>query len=428
MSVFDTLETEQLMTLYKEERARYDAFKAEGLSLDLTRGKPSLAQLKMITSLGMDTALTDDDYLADDGSDIRNYGHLNGLPEARRFFGELLDVPAAQVAVLNNSSLSLMYDFFVRAMLYTLPGASMPWSKHEKVKVLCPSPGYDRHFAIAESLGLELVSVPMTSDGPDMDVVEALVADHSVKAMFTVPMYANPDGSIYSDEVCERLAKMEAAADFRVIWDNAYFLHHLDWDKPATIKEPLALAKEMGNPNRFVVFASMSKITYAGSGLAAIAMSEEDFLWMNKGLGFQTIGPDKMSQRRHMKFFMENGGIEPIMRRHAAFLKPKFDIVLDILDEELGGTGLATWTRPTGGYFISLDLNDGQAKAVVLKAKGAGVALTPAGSTYPYKLDPEDKNIRLAPTYPSQQDLRKAMSVLVNCVKLNALECALAKH
>ena len=190
----------------------------------------------------------------------------------------------------------------------------------------------------------------------------------------------------------------------------------------------MALAKEMGNPNRFVVFASMSKITYAGSGLAAIAMSEEDFLWMNKGLGFQTIGPDKMSQRRHMKFFLENGGIEPIMRRHAAFLKPKFDIVLDILDEELGGTGLATWTRPTGGYFISLDLNDGQAKAVVLKAKGAGVALTPAGSTYPYKLDPADKNIRLAPTYPSQEDLRKAMSVLVNCVKLNALECALAKH
>ncbi len=427
MSEYGKLDRSTLEKIYREEKHRYDNYKAASLKLDLTRGKPSAEQLRMITSMGLDDELNESDYRTTDGFDIRNYGYLHGLPEARSFFADLLGVLASQVSVLNNSSLSLMYDFFTRAMLFTLPGGEKPWAKLDKIKVLCPSPGYDRHFAIAEAFGCELIPVRMLEDGPDMDQVEAFVQDENIKAMFCVPMYSNPDGTVYSDTVCKRLAAMPAAADFRIIWDNAYFLHHLDWNDQANLPEILTLAKEAGNPNRFITFASTSKITYAGSGLACVAASVEDFAWLESTLKLQTIGPDKITQRRHINFFMKNGGIEAVMKRHAALLKPKFDLVLKILDESLTSSGLASWSVPRGGYFVSLDLLEGQAKAVVKKANEAGVALTPAGSTFPYRHDPMDRNIRLAPTFPDIADLELAMSVLVNCVKLSALESMLSK-
>lgn len=426
MASYKKMDKEALEKLLIEEQATYDAFKNKQLNLDLTRGKPATEQLQMISSLGMDEALDKDLYFAEDGSDIRNYGNLFGLPEARAFFGKLLAVSSEQVMVMNNSSLSLMYEFFVRAMLYPLPGADKAWKDQEQIKVLCPAPGYDRHFAIAEGLGAKLIPVTMTKDGPDMDQVEALVKDESVKAMFCVPLYANPDGTIYSEEVCERLAKMKTAVDFRIIWDNAYCMHHLDWDKPNAVPEVLALASKYGNPNRFMVFSSTSKITYAGSGLACLAASKEDFKWTESSLKLQTIGPDKISQRRHLEFFKKNGGIEAVMRKHSAIIKPKFDLVLAILEEALTGTDLATWSNPKGGYFISLDLMPGHAKAVIQMAREAGVSLTPAGSTFPYKNDPNDQNIRLAPTFPSTSDLELAMKVVVNCVKLSALKQMLA--
>lgn len=427
MPELTALKRSEMEELYSTEKVKYERFKAAGLNLDLTRGKPAPAQLRMITELGMDLALSEADYLAADGSDIRNYGHLYGLPEARDFFSDILGVPAKQLMVLNNSSLSLMYDFFTRAMLFPLPGSKKSWSEIDKIKVLCPSPGYDRHFAIAEAFGCELIPVTMLADGPDMDQVEALVQDDAVKAMFCVPIYTNPEGVVYSEEVCRRLAAMPAAGDFRIIWDNAYFLHHLDWNNQARIPEVISLSESMGNPNRFFVFASTSKITYAGSGLACLGSSVDDFAWVDASLKLQTIGPDKISQRRHLNFFRRNGGIEAIMKRHADLLKPKFDLVLNILEEAFRDNDLASWRIPGGGYFISLDLQEGQAKSVVAMAKELGVALTPAGSTFPRKHDPLDRNIRLAPTFPDLSDLEQAMKVVVNCVKLNALETMLNK-
>ena len=423
---YRTMTNIDVYTIYEREKKQYQQYLDMKLNLDLTRGKPSDAQLAMITALGLDDSLSEADYKSIDGTDIRNYGNLFGLPESRAFFAEIMGVDSKQVMVLNNSSLTLMYDFFSRAMLFPLPGSQTAWSKQSDVKVLCPAPGYDRHFAIAEGFGLSLIPIDMTDEGPDMDQVEAWVKDPTVKAMFCVPLYSNPGGVVYSEAVCERLAAMTTAPDFRIIWDNAYCLHHLDWDKPEAIPNVMDLAAEAGNPNRFIQFMSTSKITYAGSGLAAMAASEEDFAYLEKGLKLQTIGPDKVNQRRHLNFFAKQGGIESVMRRHAAILKPKFDLCLDILDEELGGSGIAEWSQPSGGYFISLDLANGQAKRVVQLAGEAGVKLTPAGSTFPYGNDPDDRNIRLSPTYPDTADLEKAMKVLCTCVKLSAHEMLLA--
>lgn len=422
MHRYKTMTILDIQELYREELKRYNYFTDEKLKLDLTRGKPSDDQLKMISNLGLDRALSEEDYRAKDGSDIRNYGSLFGLWEVREFFADLMGLKAEQVMVLNQSSLTLMYDFFTRAFLFPLPGATQAWSQLDQVKVLCPSPGYDRHFAIAEAFGMELIPITMTDEGPDMDEVEQWAHDPTVKVMFCVPMYSNPTGVVYSQAVCERLATMHAASDFRIIWDHAYFLHHLDWDNPAQLDNVFDLALDAGHENRFIQFTSTSKITYAGSGLAVLAASEKDFTYIEKSLKLQSIGPDKLNQIRHLKFFEASGGVESLMRRHAGILKPKFELCLSILDEELSGLNIAEWTEARGGYFISLDLNDGQAKRVVDLAAAAGVRLTAAGSTYPYGNDPRDRNIRLAPSYPTLNDLEKALRVLCSCIKLAALE------
>lgn len=425
MSTYSDESKDKLVALYQEEQKTYESYLAQELKLDLTRGKPSTEQVEMVSSLGLPKALKASEFYSSDGSDLRNYGQLYGISEAREFFGKLLRISAKQVMVQNNSSLTLMYDAFTRAMLFPLPGTDKVWGKDGQFKVLCPSPGYDRHFAIAEALGAELITVPMKEDGPDMDVVEELVKDHTVKAMFCVPVYSNPEGTVYSEAVCKRLAGMQTAPDFRIFWDNAYFLHHLDWEDAQAVPEVLGLAEEAGHPNRFLVFASTSKITFAGGGISCIAVSEADFAWIDSSLKLQTIGPDKVNQMQHIQFFSKIGGIDVLMRKHAELIRPKFEAVLSILSEGLEGSGLASWSRPKGGYFISLDLLPGQAKKVVSMAKAAGVALTPAGSTYPNKNDPEDKNIRIAPTFPSSNDLALAMKVVVNCVKLSALESKL---
>ncbi|NJP39990.1 aminotransferase class I/II-fold pyridoxal phosphate-dependent enzyme [Oscillospiraceae bacterium HV4-5-C5C] len=422
MAVYSEMNLDDLKYEYRKLKARDDQFKQAAYHLDMTRGKPSPEQLDMISSLGFNDCLTAEDCHSASGSDCRNYGDLYGIQDARELFAHWLKVPADQVMVEGSSSLNLMYDTFVRALLFPLPGAKQSWAQQGTIKVLCPAPGYDRHFALAEKLGATLITVPMTDDGPDMAVVEELVQDPQVKAMFCVPLYSNPDAIIYSEATCRRLAAMETAGDFRIIWDNAYSKHHLDPAQPHFIPEVLSLAKAAGHPNRFIEFASTSKITYAGGGLAALAASPEDFAWIGSSLKFQTIGPDKMNQLRHVRFFAANGGVDAIMARHAAILKPKFDTVVNRMEEDLSHTGLAAWQKPYGGYFVGVHLQPGLASAVVAHCKALGVALTPAGATYPYGRDPEDSSVRISPSFPSVADLETAMTVFTNSVKLCAIE------
>lgn len=402
-------------------QAAYDAFKAQGLKLDMSRGKPCREQLDLSDGMYVDSIRLK----AADGSDCRNYGTVEGLWEARVLFAELFGITPEQVMVANNSSLNLMYDTVARAFNHGLANCGTPWSRLPVVKFLCPVPGYDRHFAICELFGIEMIPVSMTGDGPDMDEVERLVAeDPAIKGMWCVPLYSNPTGVSYSDETVRRLAAMKTAAqDFLIFWDNAYAFHHL-YDTTDAILDILAACRDAGVPDRAIMFSSTSKITWPGAGIAIMAANAGQINRIRKLMNIQTIGPDKVTQLMHVRLMKDASHVKAHMKRHAGIIRPKFDMVLDKLESELAGTDLASWNRPRGGYFISLDVVPGTAKRVVQLAKEAGVVLTPAGATWPLGKDPQDQNIRIAPTFPPLEELRTAIEILCVCVKLAALEIA----
>jgi DNA-binding transcriptional MocR family regulator len=425
MSEFANLTQDELKSLHAELSQAFEEKKSQGLSLDMTRGKPCSEQLDLSNALT--TILKQDEFKSDGGVDCRNYGGLDGLPESKAIFSEILEIPADQVVISGNASLQIMNDTVSRAMTHGVPGSSAPWIKQEVVKFICPAPGYDRHFTICSHFGIEMITVENTSTGPDMDAVEALVKDDaSIKGIWIVPKYANPTGETCSDETVERLAKMEtAASDFRIFWDNAYAVHHLT-DTPDQLANLYVACEAAGNADRIFAFASFSKVTFAGSGISAFGASKTNVDWAKEHLFVQTIGPDKMNQLRHIRFFGNYEGVVAHMKKHAEILKPKFDAVAEILEKGLSGKGIATWTTPRGGYFISVDVLDNCAKAVVAKAAEAGVKLTKAGATFPNGEDPKDKNIRLAPTFPSAQDALAATEIFTICIQLVAVEKLLA--
>lgn len=413
------LSAEQLRELAASERTTYDAAVARGLTLDLTRGKPSAAQLDLSEEL----LSLPRGHQAADGTDVRNYGGLAGLTELRAIFAELLGVDVAQLVAGGNASLTMMSDVLIYHLFHGGVDSENPWGVEESVKFICPVPGYDRHFALLEHYGVEMVTVPMNADGPDVAAVKALVAeDSSIKGMWIVPTYANPTGAVCSLEVASELAAMPTAApDFRIFWDNAYAFHHLT-DDEAKSADILSLASASDHPHRPVVFASTSKITFAGAGVAFLAASAETIRWYTGHFGKSSIGPDKVNHLRHAQFFGDADGVRAHMRKHREIIAPKFDEVQRVLEERLAGHGVATWNTPTGGYFVNLDVMDGTASRVVALAKAAGVALTPAGSSFPYRDDPRDRNIRLAPTMPPLADVTEAMSIVATCVLLAAAE------
>ncbi|MDR2156696.1 MAG: aminotransferase class I/II-fold pyridoxal phosphate-dependent enzyme [Clostridiales Family XIII bacterium] len=407
----------KLAALLDENRRAYDEAKRRGLKLDLSRGKPSPDVLDL--SNGLLERL--DSYYAEDGTDVRNYGVAAGLPECKRLFSDLLGIPADSMIVGGNSSLSHMYQVFSVLYLFGPPGHA-PWCKRGKVKILCPCPGYDRHFSVAEDFGAELVAVPMTEDGPDMAAVEKLVIDdESVKGIWCVPLYSNPQGVVYSDETVMRLATMKTAAtDFRVFWDNAYGVHHVFEEHK--IADIMKLASEAGNAERVCYFFSTSKLNFPGGGVGLFASGPENIAQMSAHISKQTIGYDKIIQLRTVRFFGNAEGIKAHMRKIGDILRPKFELVLAALERDFAGTGLVKWVKPKGGYFVSIDTLDGCAKRVVALAKDAGAVLTGAGATYPYKRDPRDSNIRIAPTYPSLEELRETMALLSLCVRIASAE------
>lgn len=396
--------------LYK----KYEDFKNKKLKYDMSRGKPCREQLDLSTGM-----LDIKDYITSDGIDCRNYGGADGIPEAKRLFAQLLEANPDEVIIGGNSSLNMMYDTIARAMAFGVAGSEAPWGKLPKVKFLCPSPGYDRHFAICELFGIEMIVVDMKSDGPDMDLVEKLAGeDETVKGIWCVPKYSNPDGITYSDEVVDRLASMKTKAkDFRIFWDNAYAIHHL-YGEGDRLKNMMEACKNAGNEDRVFVYTSTSKISFPGAGLAMMAASKANVSLIKKQLSIQTIGPDKMNQLRHIKFFKNMENIEEHMKKHAEIIRPKFEAVLEILDAELGGKEIAWWNKPNGGYFISLNTLDGCAKKVVAMTAEAGIVMTPAGATFPYGKDPRDRNIRIAPSFPSIDELRKAIEVFCICIQI----------
>ena len=398
-------------------KAEYNEFKALGLKLDMSRGKPGADQLELSNELIAPELLGN--FKASNGFDVRNYGILDGIPECKELFAQVLDVPADNVIVFGNASLTIMYDYIAQCMMFG--SGAEPWSKQEGIKFLCPVPGYDRHFAILEHFGIEMVNVPTDANGPDMDMIDELIKDEKVKGIICVPMYSNPSGITYSDETVRRFASLKPAAkDFRVIWDNAYCVHHVG--TPDKLLNIFEACKETGNEDYFIEVTSTSKISFPGAGVAALAASANNIAAIKGRMTVQTIGYDKINQLRHVSFFKDKAGIDAHMLKHAAILKPKFDAVLAAFDKSLAGKGIAEWTVPNGGYFISLDVYAGCAKKTVALCKEAGVTLTGAGATYPYGKDLEDKNIRIAPTFPSRDELCKAVEILCICVEIAAIE------
>ena len=420
----------ELEAFLKETTEEYDGYKAKGLKLNMARGKPGADQLDLTE--GMLTAVKSNaDCYAEDGTDCRNYGIVDGLPEAKKLFAPMLGVSEDEIMVLGNSSLTIMYDNIAKFTVFGTGNGAEPWgvqAREKKLKWLCPVPGYDRHFLITEKFGFEMINIPTGENGPDMDMIEKLVAeDDSIKGIWCVPMYANPTGVTYSDEVVKRFANMKTkASDFRIFWDNAYCVHHLT-DTPDKLLNILDECKAAGNPERVVMFASTSKISYAGAGVAIMGASEANIKYILSLMTVQTIGHDKINQLRHVKFFGDFEGLKEHMKKHKALIAPRFKVVLDTLDKELGDLGVAEWTKPNGGYFVSFNAMNGTAKRIVTLCKEAGVVLTGAGATFPYGKDPEDKNIRVAPTYPPVEELKIAAKLFTVCVKLASAEKLLAE-
>jgi DNA-binding transcriptional MocR family regulator len=417
---------DELVSEHTQQSDNYARLKTEKLTLDLTRGKPSPEQLDLSNALL--SLPGDGDYRDGAGTDLRNYGGQEGLPELRAIFGELLHIPVDNLIAGNNSSLEVMHDTVVFSMLHGTADSAVAWSKEPEIKFLCPCPGYDRHFALTESLGITMIPIAMDHDGPDMQAVAELVAaDPAIKGLWAVPNYANPTGAVYSESVTRELVSMPTAApDFRLFWDNAYAVHPLG-DESAPVFDVLAMAAAAGNPNRPFVFASTSKITFAGAGVSFFGGSTANVSWYLKHASKMSIGPDKINQLRHLRFFRDADGVRAHMQRHRAVLEPKFALVLRVLEERLGASKVASWTEPKGGYFVSLDVLEGTASRVIALAKDAGIALTAAGSAFPYRKDPDDKNIRIAPSYPSLDELAAAIDGLATCVLLAATEKLLAQ-
>lgn len=419
---FSEMSPEELKALIAAEQKKLDHWSDMDLTLDLTRGKPNQAQLDL--SSGMLNIISDrGDCFSASGLDCRNYGILDGLPETKKLFSDLLDIPAKNILVLGNSSLNVMYDTIVRAMLFGVAGGHEPWCRQGRIKFICPSPGYDRHFTICREMGIEMVPVKMNDDGPDMnEVYNIACSDPSVKGMWCVPKFSNPEGITYSDEVVEQIAMMKPAApDFRIFWDNAYVVHEL-YDENVPLANIFELAKQYGTEDNIFYFASTSKITFPGSGLAIMAASDKNLEQIRPIIATQTIGYDKINQMRHVKFFKNADGIRAHMRLHAAILRPKFELVENKFEENLGGLGIAHWTKPRGGYFISLYVNNGCARRVYQLARSVGVTLTTAGSTYPYGRDPYDANLRIAPSCPELDELSQAIEILCSCIKVACAE------
>ncbi len=412
----------ELEAFKNEAQAKLDEYKAMGLSLNMARGKPSAEQLDLTQGL-LTTVVSSKDCIADDGTDCRNYGGVDGLAQAKDLFAPMLNVERDQLILGGSSSLNMMYDTIAKFMLFGVSKDSTPWKDQGRLKWLCPCPGYDRHFLVTETFGFEMINIPMKNDGPDMDMIEKLVSeDESIKGVWCVPMYGNPTGITFSDQVVKRFAAMKTKADdFRIFWDNAYCIHHLN-DTPDKLLDLLEECKKAGNPNRAIEFASTSKVTFAGAGVAMMASSKENADYIRSHMTVQTIGPDKINQLRHVKFFGSFEGIKEHMKKHQAMLAPKFAAVLDGLEKEIAPLGIGSWTKPNGGYFISFDSLDGCAKRIVELCKQTGVVLTGAGATFPYKKDPRDRNIRIAPSYPPVEELKLAVEVFTTAVKLASAE------
>lgn len=419
MSLYSSHSAEQLRVEFEEIKQEYEEFKARGLELNMARGKPSPAQLDMSLDI-FDSVNALNGYKAQDGTDCRNYGNLTGLDECKTIFAQALGVQNDNIIVCGNSSLNIMFDYISQCMV---KGAgAQPWMQQGKIKFACPVPGYDRHFSILDYFGIEMVNVPMLETGPDMDVLEELVKDSSVKGMFCVPKYSNPQGYTFSDETVRRIAALKPAApDFRIIWDNAYFVHDISTEGDSLLNI-FPEAEKNGTEDMIIEVASTSKISFPGAGVAVLSASENNIRMIKQRMNAQIIGHDKINQLRHARVLRDANGLREYMKRHAAILKPKFDIVLKTLDRDLSGYGIAEWTHPKGGYFVSLDVMHGCAKRVVELCRLAGVVLTNAGATFPYGLDPNDTNIRIAPSYPSLDELRDAMQLVCIAVKLAALE------
>ena len=419
---YSEMSKEQLLTLKSELNQKYSDAKAKGLSLDMSRGKPSATQLNV--SLGLlDAINSSSELVAEDGTDCRNYGVLDGIPEAKKLMADMMGTTPEHIIIYGNASLNIMYDQVSRAYAHGIMG-NTPWCKQDKIKFLCPVPGYDRHFKITESFGIEMINIPMSESGPDMDLIENYVNnDETVKGIWCVPKYSNPQGFTYSDDTVRRFANLKPAAkDFRIFWDNAYVIHHLYDDRQDEILDIISECEKAGNPDMVYEFASTSKVSFPGSGIAALATSKDNLEDIKKHMTVQTIGHDKLNQLRHVRYFKNINGLKEHMKKHADQMRPKFEAVLAVLDKELGGLGIGSWYAPHGGYFISFDSMDGCAKEIVAKCKEAGVKLTNAGATFPYGKDPKDSNIRIAPSFPTPEEMAQAADLFVLCVKLVSVE------
>ena len=424
MAQYKQLSKEELLSLKGELEKKYEDFKSLGLALDMSRGKPNKDQLDLSNEV-LDVFNSTSDVKSVDGTDTRNYGLLLGIDEARQLFAEILDVPMKNTIIFGTASLTIMYDYIAQCMMFGC--GDEPWVKQGKIKFLCPAPGYDRHFSILEHFGIEMITVKMLEDGPDMDAIEELVKDKSVKGAFCVPKYSNPDGITFSDEVVRRFAALKPAAkDFRVIWDNAYIVHDIN-DTPDELLNIFDVAKEYGSEDMFIEVCSTSKISFAGAGVSALAASDANVKDILARLTIQVISHDKMNQLRHARYFKNLDGIKAHMKKHAEILRPKFEAVTEGFKKEFDGTGIARWNNPNGGYFVSLYVMNGCAKRVGALCKEAGLTLTTVGATYPYGIDPDDSNIRIAPSFPSVEELEKAVELLAICVKLAAVEKLLQK-